>query len=79
LHHPTKRFTAEISGTEVIFLDTAIPKGERFKQHSILDIKTDIKPTEILCVTHMQSFKHNINKDALLRTDLMWSHGDAFT
>ena len=29
-HHPTIKFTAEISSTETTFLDTTIYKGERF-------------------------------------------------
>ena len=48
-HHHTIKFTAEISDTEVIFLDTVIQKGEgSLKEHSILDIKTHCKLTERL-------------------------------
>ena len=36
--HPTIKFTAEISETEITFLDTIISKGERFRNESILDI-----------------------------------------
>ena len=36
--HPTTKFTAEISETEITFLDTIISKGERFRNESILDI-----------------------------------------
>ena len=39
-HHPTIKFTAEISNTEVKFLDTVVYKGKRLRDHSILDIKT---------------------------------------
>ena len=31
-HHPTIKFTAEISETETAFLDTSVYKGERFKK-----------------------------------------------
>ena len=49
-HHPTIKFTAEISETETTFLDTVIYKGERFKEQSILD-----KPTETFQYTHYTS------------------------
>ena len=34
-HHPTIKFTAEVSETETAFLDTCIYKGERFKKERI--------------------------------------------
>ena len=37
LHHPTIKFTAETFDTETAFLDTAIYKGTRVKEKSILD------------------------------------------
>ena len=46
LHHPTIKFTAEISDTETVFLDTTAYKGTRFRDQSILDVKTHFKPTE---------------------------------
>ena len=54
-HHPTIKFTAEISDIETTFLDTVIYKGERFKGQSILDIKTHFKPTETFQYTHFTS------------------------
>ena len=54
-HHPTIKFTAEISNTETTFLDTVICKGERFREQSILDIKTHFKPTETFQYTHYTS------------------------
>ena len=39
LHHPTIKFTAQISDTETIFLDTVVYKGTRFEEKSILDVK----------------------------------------
>jgi len=44
--HPTIKFTAEISESEITFLDTVVFRGERFIEKSILDIKTHYKPTE---------------------------------
>ena len=46
LYHPTIKFTAEISATEITFLDTCIYKGDRFKSESSLDVRTHLKPTE---------------------------------
>ena len=44
--HPAIKFKAEISDTEITFLDTCVYKGDRFKKHSILDVRTHFKPTE---------------------------------
>ena len=38
-HHPTIKFTAEVSDLETTFLDTKVYKGERFAQQPRLDIK----------------------------------------
>lgn len=43
---PTIKFTAEISETETIFLDTVVYKGDIFFKESILDVQTYFKPTE---------------------------------
>ena len=53
--HPTIKFTAEISENKITFLDTVMFKGERFKNESILDIKTHHKPTETFQYTHFNS------------------------
>ena len=45
-HHPTIKFTAEISCTNGTFLDTTIYKGQRFYKESLLDMRTHFKPTE---------------------------------
>ena len=55
LHHPTIKFTAEISDTETVFLDTVVYKGTRFKEKSILDAKTHFKQTETFLHTHFTS------------------------
>ena len=55
LHHPTIKFTAEISHTETVFLDTIVYKGTRFKEKSILDVKTHFKKTETFQYTHFTS------------------------
>ena len=54
-HHPTIKFTAEVSETETAFLDTCIYKGERFKKESILDVRTHFKPTETFQYTYFSS------------------------
>ena len=38
-HHPTMKFTAEISHKEINFLDTTVYKGETFHNQGILDIR----------------------------------------
>ena len=43
--HPTIKFTAEISETEITFLDTKVYKGETFHKESILDVQTHTKET----------------------------------
>ena len=53
-HHPTIKFTAEISDRETNFLDTIVYKGERFKE-SVLDLRTHFKPTETFQYTHFSS------------------------
>ena len=54
-HHPTIKFTAEISEKEINFLDTTIFKGERFFKNSVLDVCTHFKPTETFQYTHFTS------------------------
>ena len=53
--HNTIKFTAEISENETTFLHTVIFQGERFKNESILDIRTHYKPTETFQFTHFTS------------------------
>ena len=55
-HHPTIRFTAEISEKEIPFLDTTVFKGERFYEDVILDTRTHFKPTETFQYTHFNSW-----------------------
>ena len=54
-HHPTIKFTAEISETETTFLDTSIYKGERYRSNSVLDVRTHFKPTETFYYTQFSS------------------------
>ena len=54
-HHPTIKFTAEVSGKETTFLNTNVYKGERFAKESRLDIKTHFKATETFQYTHFSS------------------------
>ena len=44
--HSTIKFTAEMSETEITFLDTKVYKGVRFDKEAILDVQTHFKPTE---------------------------------
>ena len=54
-HHPTIKFTAEISEKEINFLDTTTFKGERFHNDHILDIRTHFKSTETFQYTYFTS------------------------
>ena len=55
LRHSTIKFTAEISDTETVFLDTAVYKGTRFNEKSIPVVKTHLKKTETFQYTHFIS------------------------
>ena len=55
LHHPTIKFTAETFDTETAFLHTAVYKGTRVKEKSILDAKTHFKQIETFLHTHFTS------------------------
>ena len=62
-HHPSIKFTAEISDKEINFLDTTVYKGERFHNQGILDIRTHFKPIENFQYTHFSSCNlHRIRK-----------------
>ena len=54
-HHPTIKFTAEISEKETPFLETTIFTGERFYEDAIVHIRTHFKPTETFQYTHFTS------------------------
>ena len=53
--HSTIKFTAEMSETEIAFLDTKVYKGVRFDKESILDVQTHYKPTETFQYTNFYS------------------------
>ena len=62
-HHPSIKFTAEMSDKEINFLDTTVYKGERFHNQGILDIRTHFKPTETFQYTHFSSCNpHGVRK-----------------
>jgi len=54
-HYQTTKFTAEVSETETNFLDTTVYKGERFRNESVLDVRTHFKPTETFQYTHFST------------------------
>ena len=53
-HHLTIKFMAEISDTEIPFLDTCVHNGYRFERESILDVRTHFKPTESFQYTELK-------------------------
>ena len=54
-HHQTIKFTVEVSETETNFLDTTVYKGERFRNESVLDVRTHFNPTETFQYTHFST------------------------
>ena len=54
-YHDTLTFTAEISDSEIAFLDTKVYKGERFNRDSTLDVQTHYKQTETFQYTNFYS------------------------
>lgn len=54
-HHELIKFTFEINKESIVFLDTVIYKGERYKRENILDIKCHTKNTEKFQYLHRNS------------------------
>ena len=54
-HHPSIKFMAEISETEITFLDTVVYKSNRFVTKSVVHICTHYKATETFQCTHFSS------------------------
>ena len=65
--HPTIKFTYEMDTDELIFLDTTVYKGDRFKQHNILDIRTHIKKTNKQLYIHKDSYHPKSVKKAIIK------------
>ena len=63
--HSTTKFTAEMSETEITFLDSKVYKGVRFNKESILDVQTHYKPTETFQHTNLYSRVTNLVPRAL--------------
>ena len=51
-HDTIKVVTAEISDSEIVFLDTKVYKGEKFNSDSTLHVKTHYKQTETFQYTN---------------------------
>ena len=51
----TIKFTAEVSDSEIAFLDTKVYKGERFNRDSTRDVQTHYKQTETFQCTNFYS------------------------
>ena len=64
-HHPTIKFTTEISCTDATFLDTTIYKGQRFNNESVFDMRTHFKPTETFQYTFFTTCHHWEQRKAL--------------
>ena len=55
-YHDTIKFKAEISDSEITFLDTKVYKGERFNRESTLNVQTHYKRTETIQYTNFYSW-----------------------
>lgn len=81
--HPHIRITAEVSNTEVNFLDLTIHKGERFEQFGALDFKSYKKPNDKMQYLHAHSshppHTHTgVIKGLLLRQHRLNTHSGDF-
>ena len=71
-HHPTIKFTAEISDTETTFLDTKVYKGENSKKEVVLDVHdTHFKPTETFQYTHYYSCCPQVSKRFFIKGEAL--------
>ena len=71
MYHPNIKFTADVSQLETTFLDTTVYKRERFEKESILDMRTNYKPTETFQYTN-----YNNCNPAAVKKDFV--KGEAF-
>ena len=81
-HHPTTKFTAEISDTDTTFLDTSVYKGEGLANESILVIKTHFKPPETFQYTHFFSCHPPGVKKGFIKGEalkLLWTNSSETT
>ena len=65
--HPTIKFTYEVNKEQLTFLDITLYKGERFKQHNILDVKTHIKKTNEQLYIHEKSYHPTTTKRGIIK------------
>ena len=70
-HHPTIKFTPEISDKETTFLNTYLYKGERFEKDAILDVRTHFKQTETFQYTHYSSCHPQGVKKGLIKGEAL--------
>ena len=54
--HSTIKFTYELNETELTFLDIILYKGNRFNENQLLDVRTNIKPTNKQLYIHASSY-----------------------
>ena len=63
--HHTIKFTHEQSTEELTFLDTTVYKGPKFHETGLLDVKTNIKPTNKQLYVHKTSYHPESCKNAI--------------
>ena len=67
-YHDTLKFTAEISDSEIAFLDTKVYKGERLNRDSTLDLQTHYKQTETFQYTKFLFVSSTRRKERIHKT-----------
>ena len=71
LHHPTIKFKAETSDTEIVFLGTVVYEVTRFKEKSMLDVWTHFKQTETFLHTRSTSCQSPSVKKGFVKGDAL--------
>lgn len=70
-HDNSIKITREISEKSVDFLDVTVFKGNRFKNHNILDTKVYFKPTDTHQLLDRHSFHPRHTFDGILKSQLI--------
>ena len=67
----TIKFTAEMSETEITFLDTKVYEGVRFDKEAILDVQTHFKPTATFQYTNFYSCRPPGMKKGFIKGEVL--------
>lgn len=73
-HHPSITLTANVSETEINFLDTTVYKGPEFHKTGKLDIKVFFKPTDTHQLLHKSSFHPKHSFKGIIKSQILRFH-----